>query len=74
MYQAAQLLTKTNTETWMELWDSYRRVEGRIEGPIVDRNSKGRPTESTNLDPYGLSGAKLQTKEHLPPGPNPHSL
>jgi hypothetical protein len=28
-------------------------LEGRIEGPEVDENSIGRPTESANLDPMG---------------------
>jgi hypothetical protein len=27
-----------------------RRIRGRIAGPKEDRNSTGRPTESTNLD------------------------
>jgi hypothetical protein len=35
----------------MELGDSYRRVGRKIEGPIEDRDSIGRPTELTNLDP-----------------------
>ena len=39
------------------------RVGGRTEGPEEDRASKGRPPESTNLDPWGLSGTELPTKE-----------
>jgi hypothetical protein len=32
-------------------WSSYGRIGGRIAGLKGDRNSTGRPTESTNLDP-----------------------
>jgi hypothetical protein len=39
----------------MELGDFYGRDEGRIEGPEGNKNSTGRPTESTNLDLWGLS-------------------
>ena len=38
----------------MELRESCGRVGRRIEGPKEDRDSTGRPTESTNLDPWGL--------------------
>jgi hypothetical protein len=37
----------------MELGDYYGRIGGRIEGLETDSNSTGRPTESTNLDPWG---------------------
>jgi hypothetical protein len=37
----------------MELGDSYGRIGRRIAGPEGDRNSTGRQTESTNLDPWG---------------------
>jgi hypothetical protein len=40
----------------MELVDFYRRIGGRIVGPKGDENSTGRPTESTNLDPWGSQG------------------
>jgi hypothetical protein len=30
---------------YMELWESYGRVGGRIEGPEEDRDSTGRPTD-----------------------------
>ena len=36
----------------MELGDSYGKVGKRIVGPEGDRNSTGRPTESTNLDSW----------------------
>jgi hypothetical protein len=40
----------------MELGESYRKVAGKTEGLEEKRNSIiGRPTESTNLDPWGLS-------------------
>lgn len=38
----------------MELGDSKLGVGGRIEGPKRGRNSTRRPTESTNLDPWGV--------------------
>jgi hypothetical protein len=47
----------------MELGDSY--VRGRIEGPKGDSISSARPTESTNLDPCGLSETDQPIKEHL---------
>jgi hypothetical protein len=34
----------------MEFRGSYGRVGGRIAGLKVDRNSTGRPTETTKLD------------------------
>jgi hypothetical protein len=43
-------------ETLME------KLGGRIEGPEWDTNSTGRPIESTNLDPWGLSETKPPTK------------
>ena len=46
----------------MEVRDSYGRVGGRIEGPEGDRNSTGRPTESTNLDPWGSQRLNHQPK------------
>jgi len=48
----------------MELGDSYGRVEGKISGPKGDRNSIGRPTEATNLDPRGLLETEPPAKEH----------
>jgi hypothetical protein len=39
----------------MELGDSYGRIGGRIVGSEGDRNSTGRPTESTNLYPWDFS-------------------
>ena len=38
----------------MELGKSWGRVGGKTEGHEEDRDSTGRPTESTNLDPWGL--------------------
>jgi hypothetical protein len=49
---------------WTEIWDTYERVGGRIEGPDGEGNPTGRPTESTNLDPLELSETEPQTKEH----------
>jgi hypothetical protein len=38
---------------WVELEDSNGRIRGRIVDPEGDRNSTGRPTESTNLNSWG---------------------
>jgi hypothetical protein len=38
----------------MELEDSYGRIGGRIAAPEGNKNSTGRPMESTNLDPWGF--------------------
>ena len=37
----------------VKLGDSYGKRGGRIVGPEEDRNSTGRPTESTNWDSWG---------------------
>ena len=47
---------------WMEFEDSYGRIAGKIVGPEGDRNSKGRPTESTNMDPWGSQSLNHQSK------------
>ena len=47
------------------------RVGGRIEGPEGDRNSIGRPTESNNLDLWGLPETGPPTKDHTQAGPIP---
>ena len=52
----------------MEHGESCRRVEGRIKGPGRDRNPTGRPTESTNMVPWGLSETEPLTKEHTRAG------
>jgi hypothetical protein len=46
----------------MELGDAHRRVGGRIVGPKGDRNSRGRKTESINLDTWGFQRLNHQTK------------
>jgi hypothetical protein len=46
----------------MELGDSYGRVGERFGGPERDRNSTGRPTESTNLDLWGSQSLSHQPK------------
>ena len=55
----------------MQLRDFYGRFRERIDSPEGDRNSTGRPTESTNLDPWGLSETEPPTKEHTQAGPSP---
>jgi hypothetical protein len=59
--QLTQMQTPT-TKQWMKLGDCYGRIRGRFEGPEGDRNSKGRPTESTNLDPWGSQNLNHQPK------------
>jgi hypothetical protein len=46
----------------MELENSYGRVVGMTEGPEGDKNSTQRPTESTNLDPWGSQNLNHQPK------------
>jgi hypothetical protein len=58
----------------MEVRDSYGRVGGRIEGPEGDRNSTGRPTKSTHLDPWELSDTEPPTKEHTQTGVGPQNI
>jgi hypothetical protein len=38
---------------------------GRIKGPNGDGNPIGGPTESTNLNIWGLSETETSTKEHM---------
>jgi hypothetical protein len=46
----------------MELGNSNGRIGGRIEGSKRDRNSIGRPTKSTNLDPWSSLSLNCQPK------------
>jgi len=55
----------------MEHGESYRRVEGRIEGPDRDRNSSGRTTKSTSMVPWWIPETELLTKEHVWAGHRP---
>jgi len=59
---------------WMELRDSHGRVRGRIEGREMDRISTGKPTESTNLNPCGISETELPTKKHRQVGTRPANV
>jgi hypothetical protein len=47
---------------WNEVRDLYGRVGGRIERTEGEGNSKGRPTVSTNLDPFELPEIKPRPK------------
>jgi hypothetical protein len=46
-----QIQTSTD-KLWMELGDSWKNGR-KTAGPKGDRNSTGRPTESTNMVPWG---------------------
>jgi hypothetical protein len=48
---------------WMEVEDSHGRTGGQIEGTEWGGNFTGRPTVSTNLDPWELSETEPSTKE-----------
>jgi hypothetical protein len=48
----------------MKVWDSYGRDGRRIESPEGGGNRPGRPTESSKLDLWELSGTEPSTKEH----------
>jgi hypothetical protein len=47
-------IIRPNEKHWMEFGNSYRRVRGNIDNPKGDRNSTGRQTQSTNLDPWAF--------------------
>jgi hypothetical protein len=47
----------------MELGESYRKLERRIEGLEEDRDSTGRPTVSTNLEKWGLPETESPLKK-----------
>ena len=55
----------------MELQESCRRLGGKIEEPEKDMDSKRRPTESTNLDLWGLPETEPPTKKHTGAGSKP---
>jgi hypothetical protein len=44
-------MKKLTAKQWMQFGDSCGRTGGRIVNLEEDRNSTGRPTESTNLKP-----------------------
>jgi len=46
----------------MELGDSYGKTEVKIVGTKGDKNTTGRPPESTNLDPWGSQSLNHPTK------------
>ena len=54
---------------WAEVGGSYGRIRRRIEGLLGDGNPIGRPTVSTNQDPWELPETKPPTKEHTWTGP-----
>lgn len=62
MLEGCDVPQRPTAQHWMELGDSYGRVGGRIMGPKGDGNSKGRPTESPNLDLWCLSKTEHQPK------------
>ena len=65
---------ETNAEThsqtlegdWEVLWKSWS-----IEGPEEDRDFIKGPSESTNLDPWGLPETEPTTEEQAWAGPTP---
>ena len=59
---------------WTEVRDPYGRVRGRIEGAEGDGNPIGRPTVSTNLDPWELPETEPPTKEHTQAGLRPWGI
>ena len=58
----------------MELRESYRSLGGRIVGVRGVKDTKRRPTDSTNLGPWGLTEARPPTREHTGAGPRPLGL
>ena len=53
---------------WTEVRDPYGGIRGRTEGGEGDDNPIGRPTMSTNLDPWELLETEPPTKEHTQAG------
>jgi hypothetical protein len=47
----------------MDLGRSYGRVGRKVEVSKEEEDSTGRPTESTNLDPWGLQETESTTKK-----------
>ena len=50
---------------WMELWEFYEKTGGSISGPEGDRNSTGRPAESTNLELWGAKRLIYQIRTNV---------
>jgi hypothetical protein len=61
LHPAADSDTDTHSQTVVEFGDSYG-IGGRFAGPEGDRNSTERPTESSNLDPWGSGSLNHQPK------------
>ena len=55
----------------MELGSLVKDLGRRIEGPEEDRDSTKRPTESTNLDTWGLPETETQPKSEQGPDLGP---
>ena len=53
----------------VELREFCTRVGDRIEGAGGVKDPTRTPTESTNLDPWGLTETESPTKEHAGAGP-----
>lgn len=56
----------------MELWESCGRLGGTLKGTDEERDSTGRPTESTNLDSEGLPETESPSKKQTWARPRPH--
>jgi hypothetical protein len=61
---------KLTANHWTEVRDPNGRVRGRIEGAEGDGNPIGRPTVTTNLDPWEVPEINSPTKEHTQAGPS----
>ena len=55
----------------MELEESYGRVERRFLAARGVKDTARKPTESTNLDPQGLTETEPLTQRHARDGPRP---
>lgn len=53
----------------MKLRESYRRFGRKIEGLEENSDSTGQPTESTNMDAWGLPQTESPTKKQAQAGP-----
>jgi hypothetical protein len=61
-------MKRSTAKHWTKLGESYGRV-GRIWDSRENRNVTGRPTKSTNLDPWRLLETEPTIKEHAEAGP-----
>ena len=71
MQQLTQTDAGTHSQTVNGVWGLLCKNGRKDCSPEGDKNSIGRTTESTNLEPLGLSESELLTKEYTRAGHSP---